>query len=74
MKDTPALVRLRPTKDNLALMVDMFCAMIEARSLPVINSPAHHAARWLVNDSGLKSKRRRTRLKHRKPNTFSDRA
>jgi len=60
-------VRLEPTLENLALAVDLFCASIETGTLPSINSPCHHMARWLVDDSGMKTSRKRTRLKHRKP-------
>lgn len=62
------MVRLRPTKGNLVVMVDLLCALIETGIMPSINSPLHHTARWLVDDSGHKPSRRRTRLKHRKPN------
>ncbi len=61
------IVRIKPTPENLALMVDIFCASIESGILPAVNSPVHHAARWLVDDSGHKHKRIRTRLKHLKP-------
>lgn len=60
-------VRLEPTLENLALAVDLFCACVETRTLPSANSPYHHMARWLVDDSGWKSQRKKTRLKHRKP-------
>lgn len=60
-------VRLEPTLENLTLAVDLFCASIETKTLPSINSPCHHMARWLVDDSGMKTNRKRTRLKHRKP-------
>jgi hypothetical protein len=60
-------VRLEPTPENLALAVDLFCASIETGTLPGINSPCHHMARWLVDDSGMKTSRKRTRLKCRKP-------
>lgn len=63
----PHLVRLPPTPENLALMVDILCAAIETRTLPAVNSPCHHTARWLVDDSSHKPKRQRTRLQYRKP-------
>jgi hypothetical protein len=64
----PRLVRLPASRENLIVMVDLLCAIIEMQVLPSINSPLHHTARWLVDDAGLKPKRRRTRLRHRKPN------
>jgi hypothetical protein len=60
-------VRLEPTLENLALAVDLFCASIETKTLPSINSPCHHMVRWLVDDNGTKTSRKKTRLKHRKP-------
>ena len=64
-------VRLEPTLENLALAVDLFCASIETGTLPSIDSPCHHMARWLVDDSGMKIARKRTRLKHRKPKEYT---
>jgi hypothetical protein len=64
----PRFVRLPASRENLIVMVDMLCSIIEMRVLPSINSPLHHTARWLVDDAGWKPKRQRTRLRHRKPN------
>lgn len=64
-------VRLEPTLENLALAVDLFCASIETGTLPSIDSPYHHMARWLVDDFGMKTSRKRTRLKHRKPKEYT---
>jgi hypothetical protein len=70
--EQPNLVRLQPTRDNLVIMVDLFCAIIETQIMPSVNSPLHHTARWLVDDyCGHKPKRKRTRLKHRKPRAKS---
>jgi hypothetical protein len=47
---------------DVALMVDMFCACIETRTLPAIGSPCHRKARQLVDSSGLNSDRVKTSL------------
>ena len=60
-------IRLEPTLENFVVMTDLLCACIESGLVPDINSPCHHMARWLVDDSGMKTSRKRTRLKHRKP-------
>jgi hypothetical protein len=64
-------IRLEPTPENLALAADLFCASIETKTLPSINSPFHHMVRWLVDDSGMKTGRKKTRLKHRKPKEYT---
>ena len=66
-----SMVRIKPTAENLAIMVDIFCAIIETGILPSVNSPVHHTARWLVDDTGHKPKRIRSRLKHRKPKVIT---
>lgn len=53
----------RPTYHELSLMVDIFCACIETRTLPTHSSPCHHEARDMVRRSGFEFKRHRTRLK-----------
>lgn len=60
-------IRLPANRENLVVMLDLFCSCIETRLFPSINSDAHRMLRWLVDDSGHKPKRKRTRLKHRKP-------
>jgi hypothetical protein len=60
-------VRLTPNRKAFLAMLDLFCAVTETRLLPAVNSPLHHTLRWLVDDAGHKSRRRKTRLKHRKP-------
>jgi hypothetical protein len=47
-------------KQELVLMVDVFCACIETGVLPLQNSPCHKLARKLVDKSGMKPKRKRT--------------
>lgn len=64
--------RLDPTPENMALMIDTFCAGIEHGIWPVPNSEVHHMARWLVADSGFQFRRKRTRLKHRRPRIMVD--
>ena len=47
---------------ELVLMVDVFAASIEAGILPTHGSPCHRMARKLVDESGIRPKRRRRRL------------
>ena len=48
--------------EEYVLMVDVFCACIETKTLPAINSPCHLKAREFVDKSGFKFKRKRTPL------------
>jgi len=63
----PFAARLEPTRENFLVMLDLLCALIEAGIIPAKNSPLHHSARWLVDDAGHKSNRRKTRLSKNKP-------
>ena len=47
---------------ELVLMVDVFCACIETGVFPKHGSPCHRRARWMVDVSGQKPKRKRRRL------------
>ena len=47
---------------ELVLMVDVFCACIETGVFPKHGSPCHRRARWMVDASGQKPKRKRRRL------------
>jgi hypothetical protein len=49
-------------KADLVMMVDTFCACIETRVMPSHGSPCHRLARKLVDESGMKPKRKRRRL------------
>ena len=49
-------------KDDLAFMVDVFAACIETGIMPTHGSPCHRLARKLVDESGMKPKRKRRRL------------
>jgi len=68
MKKAPSdFVRIEASRGALITMVDLLCSIIETRVLPAVNSPLHHSARWLVDDSGWRPKRVRSRLAYRKP-------
>lgn len=70
-KESSPIVRLKPTKENFAVMTDLFCACIETGTWPTPDSPAHCVARWLVADSGIKPDRRRVRLHKYRPKKIS---
>jgi hypothetical protein len=48
--------------NEMVLMVDVFCGCIETGIMPTHGSPCHRKARQLVEDSGIKPKRKRKRL------------
>jgi hypothetical protein len=49
-------------KDDLVLMVDVFAACIESGTFPAHGSPCHRLMRKMVDESGMKPKRKRRRL------------
>ena len=57
-----ALMSFHDECEAMALMVDIFCACIETKTLPAFGSECHRKARNLVAISGYNFKRRRKRL------------
>lgn len=47
---------------DIVLMLDVFCACIESKIIPAKNSPCHRKCRELINKSGIKFKRQRSKF------------
>lgn len=52
----------KPSYKDLVLMVDIFCAAIESGLFPIPGSLAHRMARYMVDKSGCKPRRKRMAL------------